>query len=272
MICACICVGAGLHTLHSLNIQNTQQEKPEIHTTSFSEKHPVADNTSVNIDNISGSVIVHPSQDNSIHMTVTKKGTSQEHKATSCITSYDCHLKRFCIKTTAQSHPCNVTYDVYIPLSSTCSITQQSGSVSASSIQKKIDITLNSGSISANNTTGGITTLQSNGSLDLCNIHGSVTIRNNNGSVTLCQKELSHTDSIHINQKNGSTQLYLDTNIHADITAETTNGSISSSAPIKTETKYKKGYTGQVFNGYIGSKKHTISLESINGSISLSTY
>jgi Toastrack DUF4097 len=102
-----------------------------------------------------------------------------------------------------------------------------------------------------------------NGSIELTDIYSMVNAETVNGSITVSLSSLG--DSVDCQTVNGAIKLYLPETINAQLSAETVNGAIKSDFPVTISGKIAH----KSVDGTIGKGGTTITLETVNGSISV---
>jgi len=94
---------------------------------------------------------------------------------------------------------------------------------------------------------------------------GATSLETVNGKIVARFSRADWEGSMSVNTVNGSLELTFPASLSADVKGETVNGSIESDFPITVE----KGFGPKSFSGRIGSGGRRLSLETVNGSITL---
>jgi hypothetical protein len=95
---------------------------------------------------------------------------------------------------------------------------------------------------------------------------GTVSLENVNGGIELYADRPSYGESIDLETVNGTLDLYLAASAGAEIRAESVNGKLSNDFGIEV---HKGKYVGSDLKGTIGGGGASVSLETVNGSITV---
>ena len=127
-------------------------------------------------------------------------------------------------------------------------------------------VDLVNGSLLVDGVEGGVGAECVNGSITVRNGAGNFELATVNGSVDLYADRLDFGDRIDMESVNGSLDLYLAPSVGAEIDAETVNGKLSNDFGIDV---HRGKYVGSDFSGEVGGGGARISLETVNGRISV---
>ena len=128
------------------------------------------------------------------------------------------------------------------------------------------EMELVNGSLQIHGVQGGVDVECVNGSIDARDLAGSVSIESVNGATAVTMDTSHPGDDISIESVNGGVELHLAPGVGAELSAETVNGSIRNDLGIEV---HKGKYVGSSMSGTVGAGGVGISLETVNGAISV---
>jgi len=113
---------------------------------------------------------------------------------------------------------------------------------------------------------GGVEAETVNGNIVVRDGAGDASLATVNGGIELYADRLGYGESIDLETVNGSLDLYLAASAGAEIRAETVNGRLRNDFGIEV---HKGKYVGSDFRGTVGGGGASVSLETVNGSITV---
>ncbi|MCG8455543.1 MAG: DUF4097 family beta strand repeat-containing protein [Holophagales bacterium] len=126
------------------------------------------------------------------------------------------------------------------------------------------EISLVNGSLELEGVAGEVEISLVNGNLEARGLTGNAELATVNGSIDAYFSNLDR--DVDVESVNGSIDVYLPAGIDADVDASTVHGRIRNDFGLEVDDS---GYVGQELRGRIGSGGARISLENVNGSISI---
>ncbi len=129
----------------------------------------------------------------------------------------------------------------------------------------KIESGTTNGNVEVNSVLGGVNASSTNGQIELNDVGGLVDGSTTNGNVTATISGAVDFRELRLSTTNGSIDVTCPEDINADVSAHTTNGSITSEFPVTIQGSFNnKSFEGRINKG--GSK---ISLHTTNGGIEI---
>lgn len=128
------------------------------------------------------------------------------------------------------------------------------------------DMDLVNGNLQIHGVQGGVTVDSVNGDIDGRGLGGSVSVDSVNGATEVTLDAVLPSDRISIESVNGSIDLTLAASAGVELEAETVNGSLRNDLGIEVQ---KGRYIGSSMNGTVGAGGAKVSLETVNGTISV---
>ncbi|WP_448211018.1 DUF4097 family beta strand repeat-containing protein [Colwellia sp. MEBiC06753] len=107
-----------------------------------------------------------------------------------------------------------------------------------------------------------------NGSVEANKLNGNGKIHSVNGSITANYTELDSVSKINLETVNGGIKLFLPSNASFTVDAETMHGSMKSDFSLPVDKNF---FSGSHMKGTVGSGDIKVNLESVNGSIAVSS-
>lgn len=157
-------------------------------------------------------------------------------------------------------------------------IPKKKGWFSMSQIQGKVNLVLTvpstvdldkistvNGTVELSDVMGPVTASSVNGRINATNLGGPTKLNTVNGAISASFTHLAHDADLSFGTVNGSIQLRLPEDLHADVRSSVVNGRISCDFPIKLEGSK----SGRKLRGQIGNGGSAIAARSVNGSIKL---
>lgn len=128
------------------------------------------------------------------------------------------------------------------------------------------EISLVNGDIDIADVQGDVSASSVNGRIQVRGLRGDLDLSTVNGPLEATVDQISNTGRIELESVNGPITVYLPSSADAQIEAETVSGSISNDFGLQEE---RDRYVGEELSGKLGNGSTRISLENVNGSISL---
>jgi DUF4097 and DUF4098 domain-containing protein YvlB len=227
-------------------IESEAKEKSE-----FMQTYDLIGTGTISLKNVNGSVNIRVSDEPKVQLKAVKTGPSQE-KLEAVKIEVNSQPDRLSIETVYPKGTLNtnvsVSYELSVPKTVNLdSLETVNGSIEISGVQGKIEAETTNGSI---NIGGG------NSGIDAHTV---------NGSIKVDLKQLASNERIKMESVNGSLTLLLPDSLNAEIEAETTNGKVSNDFTFADQEFNEKKH----LKGRIGSGGSQLSLETVNGSISI---
>jgi len=224
----------------------------------FDQTFPLAANGSVSLDNVNGDVTIEVWGRDEVRVQAIKRAGSQE---TMDKLEIEIHASgdRVRIHTEypkwngswfGKGHRAEVEYTVTVP-----------------QLSRLDSVELVNGDLRIIGVEGGVAAESVNGVVEAIGVAGEVELSTVNGNVEARLVRLDPRDDIQMESVNGRVELFLPGGTQADVEAETVNGSIRNDFGLEV---HKGKYVGSTMRGSIGSGGARITLETVNGSISLS--
>ena len=221
----------------------------------WSQTYPLESGGSISLSNINGGVTIVGSARQDVEITATISSRSEEGLNRVDI-EVDANANRIEIETDYSKqrgrwnqHGATVEYELKVPSSA-----------------RLDEIDLVNGSLEISNISGDIETSLVNGNLTAEGLTGSIELETVNGSVDVSFNRVSSSQRIEIESVNGPIEVFLPSDVDADVDASTVHGRIRNDFGLEVE---KGEYVGNDMRGTIGSGGARISLENVNGSIDL---
>lgn len=156
-----------------------------------------------------------------------------------------------------------VNFFIKVPKQTDLTAKSTNGHLSVSDIEGDTQLGTTNGGIDAEKLAGPLDAHTTNGSIKVYDLKGSLDAHTTNGSITASVTEFHETDEIDMGATNASIRLTLPSDVKADVSASTVNGSIHTDFPLTVQGKImKKRLQGEINGG--GGK---IELSTVNGSI-----
>ncbi len=131
----------------------------------------------------------------------------------------------------------------------------------------KLDgVDLVNGNLTVVGVEGGLEAETVNGNISIRECAGSAELNTVNGTIEAYIDRLAHGDSLELESVNGRLDLYLAGSVGADLRAESVNGRLHNDLGINVR---KGKYVGSDFHGSVGGGGAEVSLETVNGSITV---
>ena len=128
------------------------------------------------------------------------------------------------------------------------------------------EIELVNGDLNLSNLSGKVKASLVNGEVEARSLSGSIGLESVNGEIDLTFDQLGNGQSIDLESVNGSIKVHLPSSADATIEAETVHGPIENDFGFEVE---KGRYVGRSMEGTLGNGSARVSLENVNGSISV---
>ncbi len=218
----------------------------------FDQSFPLTANGSVSLENVNGDVTIEVWDHDEVQVQAVKKASSPE-----LLAALEIDIKATGSRVEVETnYPKNnrggrisVEYTLMIPVgASVDSVELVNGSLRISGVQ------------------GGANIECVNGSIDARQLAGPISIESVNGSTDLWLDATWGEDSVSLEAVNGSIDVYLAPGANVNVDAETVNGKINNNLGLEV---HKGKYVGSSMRGTIGSGGASVSIETVNGSISV---
>lgn len=121
------------------------------------------------------------------------------------------------------------------------------------------------GPISLVGTTGGVKARTLNGSIHIQSAAGPIDAKATNASIDVSLDSLGPEDEITLKTINGSTTVVAPAGVEGDVRLRTVNGSVRTDFPITSEGRI----SNREIRGQIGQSSREITIETVNGNVSL---
>jgi len=131
--------------------------------------------------------------------------------------------------------------------------------------ESNLDLRSTNGHISVSDVSGDNSLSTTNGGIDADDMAGSLDIHSTNGSVTAVVTKFGNRDNIRLKTTNGGVKLRLPSDVSADVSASTVNGSIRTDFPLTIQGKIMKRKIKGEINGGGGE----IDISTVNGSVKI---
>lgn len=238
-------VGALCMAIKALLFKSKQIKEQENRVYDFDEEN-------LFIENQAGSINIESWEDNKIEIIATKK--AHKDKINHIKVNYKFIGNKFSIKTSGLEHDSMVDLDIKVPRKiSLVNINANAGAIKIADIDGRIDVNSNAGLI------------------NIIDAVSSVKAHVNAGAVKLTQKSLSFGNTIDINTNAGAIKVKLPQDINAQITANSSLGTIKSHFS-NLCIKRKFPYISANAHATLGSGDANIKLNTNTGSISIKKY
>jgi DUF4097 and DUF4098 domain-containing protein YvlB len=225
----------------------------EMYEDYYDQTFTVGANPEVSLENINGDVSIDVWDGDQVRVQATKRASSHEllDKLEIDVRVSDSSIK---IETdypsgTHRNGKMSVEYTLLVPRGASLD-----------------GVELVNGNLSIDGVEGGTDVEMVNGDVRAAGLAGSVSVESVNGAVELRINSLQPSENVSVEAVNGSIDVYLAPGIGARIDADTVNGRLSNNAGIEVD---KGKYVGASMRGTVAGGGATISLESVNASISV---
>ncbi len=131
--------------------------------------------------------------------------------------------------------------------------------------QTHLELRTTNGRIEVQNVNGEIDVKATNGKIKCENVSGQVRAATTNGSVEVSFDQVESRSSMYFRTTNGGITVFLPEGVNCDISATTTNGSISSDFPLEIRGKYNS----KKVRGKINDGGPLLEFRTTNGSIQI---
>lgn len=256
---------AVLCTLTSLTLLALTACSGERVTEEFLESYSVKQGTTVRINNPNGDVMVTGWDGDKVEIYAFKESIHGKE----ALDEVDIFIEVAGEMIIRTEHPASqakvsVDYQVKIPENVFLDIVEGSnGDIVIENLSGNLALTTSNGSITAAGVYGTVSARSSNGDINISDVRGIGTLQTSNGSINA---ELSRLrDGVDIRTSNGSINLALAPTLEVDLSAKTSNGSVSYSGLNIEASEIDQTLLVGAMNGG-GSK---ISITTSNGSIEL---
>ncbi len=218
----------------------------------FDQSFPLTANGSVSLENVNGDVTIDVWNHDEVQVQAVKRASSPELLAALKI-DIDATSSRLEVETkyprNSSGGRMSVEYTLMIPVgASVDSVELVNGNLRISGVQGGTDIEC------------------VNGSIDARQLAGPISIESVNGSTDLWLDNTWGENSVSLEAVNGSVDVYLAPGANVEVDAETVNGKISNDLGFEV---HKGKYVGSSMRGAVGSGGGSVSIETVNGSISV---
>ncbi len=218
----------------------------------FDQTYPAAAGVRVSLENINGDVSVDVWDRDEVRVEAVKKSDDAEL------------LAKMKIEVEATQHSIDIETDlpsnrrngVHMSVEYTLTVPRNAFT----------EMELVNGSLQIQGVQGGVEVDCVNGNIDARDLAGSVSVESVNGATAVFMDSSDPGDDISIESVNGSVELHLASGVGAELFAETVNGSIHNDLGIEV---HKGKYIGKSLRGTVGAGSVDISLETVNGAISI---
>lgn len=224
--------------------------------------------------NGSVSVVAHDSAEVEVQIDYSARGESIEEAETNC-DALGCEITdadgRLVLKATRPASDYSAAAAMILKVPRFCKIAVQTsnGEIIVEGINGDLDLTSSNGRIEVDNVEGALDLTTSNGRIEMVNCTGPIDVSTSNGRIEFDGMLTGNNNEI--STSNGGVQVMLDSSVFVEITAETSNGSVSCDAEhamLKQDDDYLKAIVGA------GAAKDSVPLATLdigssNGSISI---
>lgn len=219
----------------------------------FDQTYPATAGVEVSLENINGDVSVNVWDRNEVRVEAVKKASSADLLAKMKI-DIEASKDEIDIETDLPSNHrsggrMSVEYTLTVPRAAFTELELVNGSLAISDLQ------------------GGVEIECVNGAIDARNLAGSISIESVNGAAEVVLDSLQRGDEVSIESVNGSVDLRLASDAAVDLFAESVNGRLSNDLGIEVR---KGRYIGSSMRGTVGDGGAEVSVETVNGSITVS--
>ena len=232
--------------------------KPE-ETERFEQTYPLNADGRVSVSNINGAITVEAWDNPQVKLTAIKTADSRESLAQANI-KIDSRPDALTVETDYDDYKSdrrdrNVNKNLRVDYTLT---------VPRTAVLDEIEAV--NGAITISGMTNKTKASAVNGSIKAINLRGAAELSTVNGTTEAEFESLNANDKISLETVNGQVKLLLPSDANATVKAETVNGSINNdfNLPVK-----KGEYVGKNLYGRIGTGETQISLESVNGALSI---
>ena len=220
----------------------------------FSQTYDLASGGNISLDNINGDVTIEGTSGNQVIVDAVISSRSAEaldeveievdasSNSISISTEYDNSRKN-------RRNSASVDYTLRVPRDANLN-----------------EISLVNGSLEIQDVAGDVEASLVNGNLVAKGLAGDAELDTVNGSLEVHFDRLDSNQRIEMDSVNGSLDLYVPAGIGATVDASTLHGRMSNDFGIEVD---KSGYVGKEMKGTIGGGGARISLDSVNGAITL---
>ncbi len=220
----------------------------------FDQTYPVASGVEVSLENVNGDVSVDVWDRNEVRVEAVKKASSAdllakmeiEIEATQAAIDIETDLP----STRGGGGRMSVEYTLTVPRTAFA------------------ELELVNGSLLIRGVLGGVEVECVNGSIDARDLAGPIAIESVNGATEVTLDASRPGDEISIESVNGSIDLHLAPGAGVDLFAETVNGSLRNDLGIEV---HKGRYIGSSMRGTVGAGGAKVTLETVNGAITVSS-
>lgn len=159
----------------------------------------------------------------------------------------------------------SVDYVMKVPSTVKLNAGSTNGNLEIHSVTGGVDAQSTNGNVEVDSATGVVEASSTNGRLNLENVGGEIDGSTTNGSVTATIYSAPELRKLSLTTTNGSIKVYCSSNLNADVSAHTTNGSIHTDFPVTIQGDFdRKSFEGKINKGGIPIYLHTT-----NGSIEI---
>ncbi len=229
-------------------------------TEKFEQTYPLAPDGSVSVSNINGPIVIEASDRNEVRLEAVKIADSKETLAEVEI-EIDSQANSF----KAQAKYKNWRYNDQAERRRTRKI-EVHFKLIVPRTAELCEIESVNGTVTVSNFTRSTTVAVVNGDVVATNLRGSAKLSTVNGQVNADFDTIERSTSVSLNTVNGRVNLTLPSDVNATLRAESLNGEITNEFGLPV----KKGkYIGRSLHGRLGSGETKITLDSVNGGLSI---
>jgi len=233
-----------------LGADNAEVETSDGETV-LTKSFPLNQNAIVSVSNVNGTITVEASDGPEAELIVTKRGGSQQDREAAQV-KFFIDNGRLSLRTELPHFSKNmeVRYELKLP--------RELG---------RVEIVSTNGSIGISEITALISAASTNGSIQLSDVTGVAKVETTNGNIKAELTRVPPDRPMDFKSTNGNIEISFNSDFNANLTAETTHGSIRLDEEFNIPIQ--KQMLGQQAMGRIGDGGPTLSVKTTNGSIRL---
>lgn len=245
--------------INSMNVSTTFKNFwPKVQAESISKDYRLDKNSTIEIDNLCGSIKIFGWNQESIEIQATKTGSEEKIKNTKININSTPSSIKVSTHVTTDHKPAQVDYIINVPEDAVLS-----------------KICTNKGDIEIADIFGKISASSMMGNIKIQNARDAIEARASTGNIDIKQKAITSKNSMLLETLQGDIKIYLPKNSHASLFAKTGYGEVTSDHPITLESKLtqlnKEAWSLQRKEavGNLGDGGASITIDVNKGNISL---